>query len=978
MNKSQPSNPYFDKAFELEKSGNSKEAFKYFEKAIADPNCPTYLRAEATSKNMSILVDMGEFEKAKIYEARLEKFDLTPRQIGLKYTRQYDLASKLGEYDNAHSFLEKALEHCEVHLPECQDILALALIKKTVFSGGEERKKMLLKAFELLKGYDDQQEKQIFCAGMLCIAFKDSEKEAAKWFNIGKEICQKNTNKYIAWYFRILMWHAYVYLQNNDYNKGIENCLKLEQLYLQDKEEKISRSEIPFIYNYLSEGYRKKGDFFEAILSAQKGLFISQHQKRMATYSSENLAHAYNEIGEYRLAQKYAEQAFKWFKEADPNWNTSKHFSFLTGTYFSLGKAYEHSDKQKSEAYYLKGLEVLDRSHNDHNNPEYLIFWLGLANLNLPKKEIEYAQKALSNHSPQRYFGHIPLGTIYLNLGKIEKAIEEYRTFLNYNLIETDVFDLNNIELKYQFKEYIKAKTVLNKLGTAYFELYKKEQNKVHLDQSLKSFEYGFEITTLLKKDIDPKSQIMVNNQLPNEYAAYIEAMTAQENIDYERILELFETCKGSILHQSMVAKQIQKKYQHLPLVQEEKERQNQLIKLEQAWEQATEVEKKTTLYEQFFNKRKEYQAFLKKLAQKQSDYYREKYEMEDIDLNAIQESLGEDQKVLSYLLTDNQIFILFMDEMDVALQTISKPNDFEQLVKDFFQAINFYEKSVYEETAKNLYQLLIAPVEDLLQDLFDSSTIQDLNIISHGILNQLPFEALFSKKENAQPQYLLSQYDVSYHYSLRLFVQRQQRNRKQVSNSFLGFAPVYNHQESNQWTMLPFSKEEVKGIATLFEKQQSNSQTFLYDDANKETLLKEISQHTFIHIAAHYHQHEIPQQSGLVLSKDEYLFVDDAYTLDLNAILIVLSACESGIGQLSNSEGMMAISRGFLYAGAYNIVSTLYEINDQLASQLMLLFYQNILEGQTIKKALNNAKRTFMQAHPSQEKIWAAFTLIQ
>lgn len=971
-------NPYFDKAQQLEEDGKDQEALEYYKKAIADATCPNKLKAESFLASANILKNQGVFEEAQAYLEKLEEFTLDNQQIGQKYIVLCDLCTKLGKSDEAYNYLKLAEKHNEAHLPECKVLLATTLMKKSPYIGGEERINTLLRAFDLLKGTTDQQSRQIFCSGMLCIAYQTDEKESEKWFKTGFDIYIQNPDKYIAWYFRLLIWQTYVYMINNEYAKGIENCLECEQIYLADKEGKIAQADVPYMYYNLAGCFLEKGDFFEAIIYAQKTIHLNPDQKRSAILSMHTLTQAYSEIGEYMLAQKYAEQAFEWFKEADPNWNISKHNSYLSLVYLNLGEAYKYTDVNKSTTYFLKAIEVFDRAHDDPNNPEYLESILGLAMVNLNEKGITYVQRVLSNHSSKNYFGYYALGNIQMALEKTKKAITAYLNFLTHNLVEKTVFDLNNKTQKQQFREYKSGKIVLSKLGTAYLTLYQREENTVYLEKALKSFNYAFDLAALLKKGIDQRSQIMVNNQLPNEYAPYIEALMEIKTVDYKRIIELFEVCKGSILSQSMMAKQVQKKHANLPLIQEDKERKNQLIKLEQAWEQAKEEEKKAVLYEQFFKERRAYQVFLQTLAKEQSDYYKERYQVEEINIDVIQESLKDNQKILSYLLTDEKIFILFIDNEEVVLEILRKPKDFNQLVTDFFQAINSYDKQTYEEKARRLYTLLIERVEDLLQDLFGDIGIQDLNIIPHGILNQLPFEALFSKKEDNSPQYLLYKFNISYHYSLDLFVKSQQKSSEECALSFLGLAPIYKKEKSTTWSALPFSEEEVIGIAQLFEKRAKKSQTYFHEAANKANLLKEIGKHAFVHIAAHYHQHEIPQHSGLVLSNGSYLFVDDAYTLDLQARLIVLSACESGIGKISKSEGMMAISRGFLYAGAQNIVSTLYEINDELASKLMQLFYQNILEGQPIKEALNQAKRTFIQSNQAPEKIWAAFILIQ
>ena len=92
----------------------------------------------------------------------------------------------------------------------------------------------------------------------------------------------------------------------------------------------------------------------------------------------------------------------------------------------------------------------------------------------------------------------------------------------------------------------------------------------------------------------------------------------------------------------------------------------------------------------------------------------------------------------------------------------------------------------------------------------------------------------------------------------------------------------------------------------------------------------------------------------------------------------MVLSACESAVGEIYQSEGMMAINRGLLYSGVRDIVSTLYVVNDAQAYQLMIHFYRALLEGKKPSAALGMAKRKLLLENESILPIhWAAFVLI-
>ena len=120
-----------------------------------------------------------------------------------------------------------------------------------------------------------------------------------------------------------------------------------------------------------------------------------------------------------------------------------------------------------------------------------------------------------------------------------------------------------------------------------------------------------------------------------------------------------------------------------------------------------------------------------------------------------------------------------------------------------------------------------------------------------------------------------------------------------------------------------------VTSIAQLFEKANYPAQTFLYDAASIQNFKQYLPQFKYIHVAAHgIYQSRQPNLSGLVLLDDNQkaavFYVSDSYHLALKSDLVVLSACESGLGELINGEGIMGINRGFMYAGASNLVFTL------------------------------------------------------
>jgi CHAT domain-containing protein len=107
-------------------------------------------------------------------------------------------------------------------------------------------------------------------------------------------------------------------------------------------------------------------------------------------------------------------------------------------------------------------------------------------------------------------------------------------------------------------------------------------------------------------------------------------------------------------------------------------------------------------------------------------------------------------------------------------------------------------------------------------------------------------------------------------------------------------------------------------------------------------------------------------------------LYSNEVYNLQLNTDLLVLSSCESGVGKLAKGEGVLSLARSFLYAGARNIVFSLWEVNDTYTRKLMVAFYKEMLAGKSYRAALQAAQQTNLLADPFlHPKHWAGFVMV-
>ena len=148
----------------------------------------------------------------------------------------------------------------------------------------------------------------------------------------------------------------------------------------------------------------------------------------------------------------------------------------------------------------------------------------------------------------------------------------------------------------------------------------------------------------------------------------------------------------------------------------------------------------------------------------------------------------------------------------------------------------------------------------------------------------------------------------------------------------------------------------------------------FLREKASIQTLRSlDLSQYRILHFAAHAvlgDQVKTLSQPALVLSQsqetdseDGLLQLSDIVELKLNADLVVLSACETGLGRLRDGEGIVGLTRAFLYAGASSAAVSLWKVEDQSTSLLMERFYQNLKRGLNKAEALRQAKLDIMRS---------------
>jgi len=259
-------------------------------------------------------------------------------------------------------------------------------------------------------------------------------------------------------------------------------------------------------------------------------------------------------------------------------------------------------------------------------------------------------------------------------------------------------------------------------------------------------------------------------------------------------------------------------------------------------------------------------------------------------------------------------------------------------------------------------------------------------------MLDGLPFELLM----NARNELLISNYSIAYNYSSRGI----KNNIRPQAIKLLAVAPGFCENKSNAETysvdksasrsvdlnglkLEPLSNTltEVEEIGKLFAEHNLQYTIMSSDLATKTNFIDEISEHSIAHIATHGIS-KSTNESGLFFtrnfSKDNgFLSLYEIFRLHINVDLVVLSACKTGVGEVEEGEGVMALPRGFIYAGVPNVMASLWKVQDERTKDLMLAFYKYLLEDkETYAVALRKAKLECMDKGFLPVD-WAGFVLI-
>jgi CHAT domain-containing protein len=436
-------------------------------------------------------------------------------------------------------------------------------------------------------------------------------------------------------------------------------------------------------------------------------------------------------------------------------------------------------------------------------------------------------------------------------------------------------------------------------------------------------------------------NQIRIRNRTEKCISIYDFLYKKENKIGYiESAFQLSERTKSGVLKSYIFNKKIASREEKLHLEQLQNWN-NKIVKEQQKGDLAN-----VSKINEAIKKQNELMLSLKKIRSKN-----QVNSAENLDLKSLYLKLEKDKAIMvEYFSGFENMYVFTLGNQKIKLEHIDVtdtaiPNIISFL--DYFSDANKITNNIlgYNHRSNSVYQMLKLPT---------ISNYKNLIIVPDGILNFLPFEAMITKESTttnfAQMHYLLNDFRIAYNNSASFYL-----NGKSISKdkkTVLGIFPVF---EKTNYE-LTFSKAEMQSTKSNFDGQFFENSNATFDNFKNNA-----ANYSILHLSTHATSGDTETPASIKFYDQEILY-SELYNLNINPDLVVLSACETGIGKLYKSEGAMSVARGFQFAGAQNLLFSLWKVNDYTTSVFMTNFYKNIKNGNSYFDANANAKLDFLK----------------
>lgn len=731
-------------------------------------------------------------------------------------------------------------------------------------------------------------------------------------------------------------------------------------------------------------------------LGIKKKIFGENHPEVAASYNNIGLIYG----TEYpEQAQKFYRNALAIYKEA-----YGESHPKIANTYNNLAIIFQSQEKYELALFQLNNVLEITKNVYEGNYPNQGFVYSAIgqiyttqnkdsAALANQEKALSIYQKAYGEKHPEIANTYNQLGAIYTNEQKFDKALNAYQSALIANVADfqnTNVYENPSIEKAYKL---ISLLTSLRLKAEVFENLhYIKTLKLKDLETALHTLELCDRLIDKMRQTALNKNDKVALGKIASEVyedairvSLGMSQIVLKKEIYRQKAFSFAEKSKAYVLLQS-ISETNAKSFAKIPknLLDKEKQLKEDITFIDQKLANKPNASEEAVFRNQLFELNRQYDDFSKELEKNFPEYYNLKYNVKIATVKDLQQVLDKETVLLSYFIADksNRIYIFAVSNNNFEIFDVPKMSDLDNKLR-------LMKNSIYYRVPDKFVTVSYSLFEQLFPKPFTNKT--QIVIVPDGRLGTIPFEALLTKKTNLantlsqDMPYLIRKQAISYAYSATLFQQMSTSKMNEGDKSNFGqifiCAPIQFYGRS-ALSDLPGTEKEVEGIKNLFGEILAD--VFVRDKAN-EGLVKSgvLKKYRYLHFATHGIVDENnPELSKIFLSKpnetllvvagseergksilevsnaeDGNLSSGEIYGLELNADLVMLSACQTGLGKVAKGEGIIGLSRALLYAGARNLMVSLWSVADESTSKLMIDFYTFLLKGENKNEALRLAK---------------------
>ena len=797
------------------------------------------------------------------------------------------------------------------------------------------------------------------------------------------------------------------------YQEALEYYNKAEGLIPEGNENQMN---LAFIYNNKSRIYTFMRSYSTAKEYLEKSIriFNSLSDKEKSVLSSLstaylNLGIIYYELADYESALKNLEISSRLKEEND--------LPETELTYLNLAKTYSRiGDTGKAEKYYNRCLEIMKAKYGEgyyRLSEVYFGYGIFLSETGRTAQALEAHKNALKiclenygEKHPLVAISYEQLGDYYLGLLKYPEALDNYQKSLiavcpgYYN---DAIFSNPSITSSLY---NIRLLDILKKKAGA-LELYakasrEKSERITLLKASLETNDLAIRLIDVIRSSYTTEESRMYLAE--NEKETYLSGVRTAgaiyritgDKAIVNKMYGIVQKAKASVLTNDMSEREL---YRAAGIPDSILQRHTRLSQNISAWSMLIQNEMKEPMPDRMKLQRWKDDLFvmnrgLEKLTAKiNSDHpglTGALLKAQPVTVSNLQRHLRRDETIIDYLISDRDnrgnrdLYVFIIKKKELAFREINLDSTFSINTGIAYNGCrdphygNFGE---FTGALAYLYVWLIQPVEDLFAG-------DKLIIIPDEEIGLVPFDALLTGRPGPEKQdyeglpYLVQSYSISYCYSSSLLTAPGLPSL--TGQKVYSFVPHYagiSNSDSGRVSLMG------TGIETNSIYQWFKGGIYEGSGATETNFRLAMRKPAIFHFAMHSITDTSDSRYSYLLfepdsdkAQDGRLYYFEISGSRIKSPMVVLSACNSGSGNLYHGEGLISLARGFILAGASSVIKTSWEINDEISADIVTRFYRSLSEGESKDRALQGAMRGYLKDSPpvySNPYYWAAYEVL-